>query len=382
MKTAGIVLLLLVATLAVPIQNSFAQALTVSDPPTNLLSQTVSGSQINLSWSAPVNAIDDDVNGYRIERDIGCIGIFDIHVANTTTTNTTYSDTGLLNGFCYAYQISALNPVGSSIPSNIVNATTWSTPTAPTGLNVTAISNSSLKLSWVVPFDDGSSPITGYQIQRNGTILVADTANNQPSYIDDDLPSHHEQIYRVAAWNGVGLGLFSANVTAKASNQTNTPPLIDKENLGQAVSDFVHKRNELFKKQREETHMIIKDCHDKIKNVNTTDRKQAREDCRELLHDLKERYKELRKQFKEEFKQFRDQIKMKLKEARQSELVDKEEIKEDEKEFKQEIKKEEKQFKIEVKQLEKDLKKQIKELKKEQKKNENQHKENDDKKYD
>ncbi|HXW02522.1 MAG TPA: fibronectin type III domain-containing protein [Candidatus Nitrosotenuis sp.] len=370
MKIAGTVLLLLVATLAAPLEYAFAQNADVSNPPTNLSAHAVSDSQVNLSWNAPVNSTVNGVNGYKIERDVGCFDVFSVHVANTTTTITIFSDTNLIDNFCYAYKVSALTPLGSSNSSNTASATTLSVSSAPTGLNVTTVSSTSLRLNWNTPAADGGAQITGYQIQRNGTILVSNTANNQTTYLDNNLLPAHQQTYRVAAWNSIGLGPFSANVTAKTSNQTGTPTPIDKENLGQAIADFVHKRNELFKQQREETLKIIRECHDKSRNVNATERKQIKEDCRELLDDLKKKYKESRQQFKEEFKQFRETTKSILNIAKKDKLIDKGDVKEIEKEFKvvkNEMKHEEKQLKQDVKELKKELKEQTKELKKENK---------------
>ncbi len=370
MKTTGIVLILLVATLAAPFEHIFAQT-GVPLPPTNLTVQAASSSQVNLRWTAPINATDAGVNGYTIERDVGCVGIFAVLVANTTTSATTYSNTGLLGDFCYAYRVSALNSVGASTASNIASATTLSVPNAPAGLTVTPVSNSSLKLTWSAPSDNGGSKITGYQVQRNGTIIVANTGNNQTTYLNTGLLPLHQQTYRVAAWNSVGLGAFSANVTAKTTNQTGMPGSIDKENLGQAVSDFVHKRNELLKKQREEVFKIIRECNNKVRNTNGTDIKLVKEDCRKLMHSLKDKYAEARKQLKEEFKTFREDTKSLLKEAKKAKLIEKGDVKDIEREFKQfgnDTKREEKQLDHDVKDLKKDLKKQLKDIKKESKK--------------
>ncbi|MEM2785419.1 MAG: fibronectin type III domain-containing protein [Candidatus Nitrosotenuis sp.] len=369
MKIVGITLILLVGTLAVPLEHVLAQT-AVSSPPTGLTAQAVSGSQINLSWTAPQNSTENGVNGYKIEQDVGCVGIFSILVENTTTTSTSFSNIGLLSDFCYSYRVSALNSAGTSTPSNTASAITHGIPSAPTGLTVTAVSSSSLKLSWNAPSDNGGSPVIGYQIQRNGTILVVNTGNNQTMYLDTGLLPQHQQTYRVAAWNGVGLGAFSSNVT-KATNQTSTQPT-PKDNIGQAISDFVHKRNELFKKQREETLKMIKDCNEKVRNANATQRKEIKDDCREALQSIKEKYKEARKQFQEEFKTFRETTKSLFKDAKKANLVEKQDVKEIKREiksFKNETKLAEKQLKHDIKELKKETKKQQKELKKEQKKN-------------
>jgi len=362
MKTTGIVLILLVATLALPLGNSFA--ISVSTPPTNLVAQSISSTQINLSWNAPANATQNMVTGYKIEQDVSCDGSFATLEANYTST--AYSNTGLNSGTCYAYRVSALNSAGVSVPSNVDFDVTFAKPSAPTGLTVT-LSATSLKLSWSAPANNGGAEISGYQIQRNGTILVANTGNVKLAYTDTGLKPLTSQTYRIAAWNSVGLGPFSANVTAKTLNQTGTTPT---DNLGQAVSDYVQKRNELLKKQREEALKLIRECHDKAINATGTVRKQVMEDCRESMKTLREKYKETRKQFREEFKTFREDTKSLLKEAKKSGLIDKEDVKEIKREFKdfeKDSKRESKELKEDIKDMRKDLKKEIKEGKKKNK---------------
>ena len=271
MKTTGIVLILLVATLALPLGNSFA--IPISNPPTNLTALAVSSTQINLSWSAPVNSTQNGVNGYKIERDVGCLGTFVVLVANHT--NTIYSNTNLSAAKCYAYKVSALNSAGVSTPSNVAQIATQS---------------------------------------------------------------------------------------ASSTNQTKPT-----DNLGQKVSEFVQKRNELLKKQREETIKLIRECHDKALNSTGTARKQIMEDCREKMHEIKDKYKDSRKQFKEEFKTFKKDAKTILKEIKKSGLIDKRDIKEIKhqfRDFENDTKRESKELKHNIKELRKDLKKELKKDKK------------------
>lgn len=219
MKTSGIILSLLVASLAIPLGNSFA---VISNPPTNLLAQSVSKTQINLSWNAPVNATQNMVSGYKIERDSGCIGVFSLRASNNTTTK--YIDAGLAPGKCYAYRVYAINPSGQSAASNISQAVTFSGPSV---------------------------------------------------------------------------------------NQTKSM-----DNLGQKVSDFVHKRNELLKKQREETLKLAQQCREKTNNATGTDRKQIRDNCQDLMKDIKVKYKDERDDIKKEFKTFKKDAKILLKKSR------------------------------------------------------------------
>lgn len=359
MKTAGITLILLVSSLIVPFGHSYAE--TVSLPPTNLNAHTISSSQINLTWNVPINVTQNHVNGYKIETDIGCLGFFTVLVTNTTATS--YANSDLISGLCYGYRVFALNPAGVSSSSNVSSATTFSISSVPTGLVVTPVSGSSLKLSWNIPANNGGTQIIGYQIQRNSTIIVTNTSNNKTSYTDNNLLALHQQTYHIAAWNNVGLSLFSNNVTAKTGNQTGGGLPTDTGNLGHAISDFVQKRNELLKKQHDEILKVIKDCNEKIRNTDPSQKNQVQEDCKAKLKSINEKYKEARKQFKVEFKDFRETTKSILNEAKKDKKIDKEDIKEfkrDVKSFENETKKQEKDFKEELKNSNKNFKKENK----------------------
>ena len=366
--------------------SNLASATTWSVPsaPLSLTANATSSSQINLNWTAPSNPGGTPVNGYKVERRNGCTGSFASLVANTSNTNTAYSDMGLVNGTCYEYRIFAHNMVGTSVASNNAAATTLqnpipittSPPSAPTGLTVTVLSSTALKLTWNPPSDLGGAPITGYQIQRNCTTIVNNTGTSQTNFTNIGLLPVHQQTYRVAAWNSAGLGPYSSNATGTTSNatgttgnQTSTQTSIS--NLGQLVSDFVHQRNAILKQQRNETLQVIKECNENLKNASPENRMQIKDDCKAALKTIKEKYKDARKQFKEQFKTFRETAKSLIKEAKKLNEIDKEGIKDfkgELKSFDNETKKEEKSFNKELKSEEKQFKKGLKELKKEAKK--------------
>lgn len=348
---------------------------TVPSTPTSLTATAVSQSQINLNWTAPSNTGGTPLTGYKIERRDSCIGSFSTLVANTGNSSTTYSNTGLVNGTCYEYRVFAHNVVGTSLASNNAIATTLqnppppitSPPSAPTGLSVTALSNTALKLTWSVPSNTGGAPILGYQIQRNGTTIVNNTSNTQTNFTNSGLLPLHQQTYRVAAWNSAGLGPYSSNATGTTNNQTGTTPT-NISNLGQLIADFVHQRTELLKQQREDTLKVLKDCNAKIRNSSQENRKQIKADCKDALKAIKDAYKDARKQFKADFKDFRDAAKSLIEVAKENKTIDKEDIKDFKKDLKgidKQIKKDEKEFKNEVKEIKKEAKQEQKEHKKE-----------------
>ena len=228
----SLVLILLAGTLVAPIGFSEAQSsdLIAPNPPTNLAATPVSNNQINLSWTAPVNSTLVQVNGYKIEISSHCSGSFGILVANTTTTSTTYSNTGLVQGICYAYKVSAINPVGIVSPSNIAYATTWTAPNSPTSLTANAISSSQINLSWIAPTNTGGTPVTGYMIQKRDSCtgsfstLVANTGNTSTTYSNTGLVNGTCYQYRVFAHNAVGTSMASNNATG-TTLQNPTPTI-------------------------------------------------------------------------------------------------------------------------------------------------------------
>jgi hypothetical protein len=97
---------------------------TAPQPPTNLSAVAASTSQINLSWNAPTNNGGSAITGYKIERSTNAGSTWSILVANTASTSTTFSDTGLTANTSYTYRVSAINNIGASNPSNTASATT------------------------------------------------------------------------------------------------------------------------------------------------------------------------------------------------------------------------------------------------------------------
>src|SRR5438093_1249993 len=101
-----------------PSSNASATTLAVApSPPTGLTATAVSSSQINLSWTAPNNG-GSAITGYKVERSTDSGSTWSTFVANSGSTATTYSDTGLSDSTSYAYSVSAINAVGTSSPSN------------------------------------------------------------------------------------------------------------------------------------------------------------------------------------------------------------------------------------------------------------------------
>ncbi|MBI5698676.1 MAG: fibronectin type III domain-containing protein [Thaumarchaeota archaeon] len=193
-------------------------------PPTNLVANTVSESQIDLSWTAPSASLGDSlVTGYKIERSIDSDNIWSTIVPNTLNRATTYADDDLSANTTYVYRVSAINPAGTSPPSNTASATTENAPNPtapqpPTGLRATAVSSSQINLSWTAPSNNGGSSITEYQIERStdGTTwsTISNTGNTSTTYSDTGLNTSTTYTYRVSAINSTGTSQPSNTASA------------------------------------------------------------------------------------------------------------------------------------------------------------------------
>ena len=90
--------------------------------PTNLTATVNADGHIVLSWTAPN---DDSITGYQILRRLPSEGesALLVYVADTESTATTFTDTGVAAGVKHVYRVKAINAAGLSGWSNYVNPT-------------------------------------------------------------------------------------------------------------------------------------------------------------------------------------------------------------------------------------------------------------------
>ena len=85
---------------------------------------------------------------------------------------------------------------------------------------------------------------------------------------------------------------------------------LDKENLVRFVSDI----KSIYKQQRYETILIIKDCREKL-NSDPNQRSEIRQQCREQLDGLKDQYKEVRKSIRDAILELKNTYKISIRDA-------------------------------------------------------------------
>ena len=227
---------------------------TVPGSPTNVTA-TPGNSQAAVTWTAPANG-GSPITSYTITPYIG-------NTAQTATTitgsppATSATINNLTNGTAYTFTVTAINAIGTGLPSVASNAVTpAASPTAPTSVTATA-GNAQATVNWTAP-SDGGSPITTYTI----TPYIGNTAQT-PTTITGSPPATTTTItgltngtaytFTVTASNSAGAGPASSpsnsitpagppgaptNVTAAAGNAQATVSWTAPANGGSAITSY------------------------------------------------------------------------------------------------------------------------------------------------
>ncbi len=179
--------------------------------PTGLTATPVSGTQVNLAWSASSDSAG--VAGYDIYRNGVQVG---------TSTTTSYSDKNLTSSTSYDYAVSAFDAAGNtSLESQSVSATTLGTtpPSVPTGLTATATSSGTqVNLSWSASTD--TVAVAGYDIYRGGSKVGTSTTT---SYSDKNLTDATSYEYTVSAYDAAGNTSLESSPVSVTTPDTEAP---------------------------------------------------------------------------------------------------------------------------------------------------------------
>jgi hypothetical protein len=129
-----------------------------------------------------------------------------------TSSDISYTKTGLTNGTTYYFQVNSINNVGTT--SSVVSSgvTPRTVPDAPTSVAGTP-GASQVSLSWSAPANNGGAAITDYIIESSldGTnwIVFADGTSTSTSATVTGLTNGTAYTFRVSATNAAGTGATS-----------------------------------------------------------------------------------------------------------------------------------------------------------------------------
>ncbi|MDR4948298.1 fibronectin type III domain-containing protein [Neobacillus cucumis] len=188
--------------------------------PSNLKA-TPSGVNVNLTWTN--NATN--ATGFVVERSTD--GKNFSYVGSSTQSK--FTDTGLIVGTTYTYRVKAINGTLSSQYSNTSSVTIAAVaPAAPSNLTASVQSGPSVRLSWT----DQSLNETGFTIERSndgvnftviGTRGVNSGSGTTVTYSDTTVQAGKKYYYRVNAVNGNTPSSYSNTVNVTISNVPTAP---------------------------------------------------------------------------------------------------------------------------------------------------------------
>lgn len=177
-------------------------------------------SQVMLSWPIPVDG-GSLITDYLIEFKLNTspsYSVFNDGVSNVPSATVT----GLLNGSLYNFRISAINGIGTGLPSLQANsqpASVSSVPSAP--LLVSAVAgvsgNAIATISFLPPLTQGLSPVTSYTAISSPSSLIVSGASSP--LVVAGLTYGVAYTFNVTASNASGTGPASS-----PSNSVVPPP--------------------------------------------------------------------------------------------------------------------------------------------------------------
>ena len=174
---------------------------TVPTAPRDLNATPVGDNRINLSWNAPSTIGGSTITGYKIEVSLNGRTNWTTRVANTGSTNRTYSHTGLSTGDTRHYRVSAINSSGTGPVSNVASATT--------GLPIVSIAPASATegddIVFIITI---SPPIDGFRRVGYGTGIESLPSGSMGAKKDADYVPHHPS----GALVQIGYGLTSVEL--------------------------------------------------------------------------------------------------------------------------------------------------------------------------
>jgi len=183
--------------------------------PLNLCIDCLTRDSVTLKWDRPTDTGGVPLSGYIIEQQSG-------HGSWRTTayvepTRTWWTIHNLIQGYEYDFRIKAENPDGAGPAKTLTHPVVpkpviWR-PAAPARLEVTALSEDSVTLSWLSPERDGGSRIFRYVVELHdvsraeGWIKVKEVSSSEHLMATiDNLREGKPYVFRVYAENEVGPG--------------------------------------------------------------------------------------------------------------------------------------------------------------------------------
>ena len=225
-----------------------------SDSPGGLVVKAKGQTAIELVWNARADDITAaPITGYKIESSpltaTDCAEDWTVLMANTMSTTTSYTHSGLAPETGRCYRVFGINVVSTSsafvgygdqyVVTNdddaIATTDAAMVPGMPMNVSAKADSDQQITVSWDAPASNGGADITGYMVQSkymmaDGT--MSDWMDVEPAhtgmermYMDTGLTPETRYYYQVAATNDIGTGKYSDDMAMAMTTKPNQAPM-------------------------------------------------------------------------------------------------------------------------------------------------------------
>jgi len=174
--------------------------------PTGLTVTVQSDVSLRLNWSDNSNNED----GFIIQRSAD--GGFTFSQITTTSPNVlTYTDSTLQPNRTYFYRVSASNLGGTSGFSNRASGLTL--PSAPTNIQVDALPDGTIEVTWNAPAGGADGYIVDYSIEQSQFLEAGRTNSGTTRFVHSGLLPNRSFTYKVKAFNRSGNSAYSGEQT-------------------------------------------------------------------------------------------------------------------------------------------------------------------------
>ena len=185
--------------------------------------------QVSLSWTLPTGQtlVNQTIDGFTGASCGTYSSAVTENIADPTTTSTIISS--LTSGTSYSFNVRDWSSVGEGAASSCAAATTFGTPSAPTGLAASSVTGYTVPLSWTNPsgtlYNDtivygascGSSTYASWS--HSISVGVAGT------YTVAGLNPYTSYCFAVAAWSGGASSAFSSTLVVQTPAGTPGQPM-------------------------------------------------------------------------------------------------------------------------------------------------------------
>ena len=160
---------------------------------------------IHLTWKGPADTGGATSLSYDLRRGITMDAL---EPYATLVDQEEYTDTSIVPGATYYYQVLVSNELGSGPPSEVISVRVLTAPGVVGGLEARS-GNGYVELTWTAPGDDGGTDVTGYIVLRGTDELdLGEIVRLGPvlSFNDTGLVNGVRLYYAVRAVNRIGTG--------------------------------------------------------------------------------------------------------------------------------------------------------------------------------